>query len=246
MKLLRTTAGISLTLVAGLVLAGCSSTPDETTAPVAEGDVSTDFREPQNQKPIDPNAGGYVDAGDTSRQDGPKEVKYITEDVESTNPVTGEEDTKDETTIFKVTATTVTKAAGAASSKVYALGLNENDELVPQEKTLDEVDTYTIQLQLEYVSGYDKPISPSVAPLFYPITNSGATTAISSSNANTAVNNTTTSVTITAVTKAGSPAPVGVRYMQFNDEVEDLISPVIDVFPTDLATAKPKTDEATE
>jgi hypothetical protein len=246
MKHLRATAGIGFTLVAGLLLTGCSSTPEEVTPPTADGDVSTDFREPTNQKPIDPKAGGYVDAGDTSRQDGPKEVKYITEDVPKLNTVTGETDDVTETTVFRVIASEVTKTGGASSAQVYALALNDDEDLVPQEQKLDDVDTYSVVLTIEYVSGYDKPLSPSFAPLFYPITNSGATTAISSANAKTPVSGTTSIVTLTAVTKAGSPAPVGVRYMQFDEDVEELVAPVTDVFPKDVAVAKPKTEEETK
>jgi len=245
MKLLRTTAGISLTLVAGLVLAGCSSTPDETTAPVAEGDVSTDFRKPQNQKPVDPNAGGYVDAGDTSRQDGPKEIKYISEDVERINPNTGDEETYDATTILKVEVNSITKGSSGTPAKAYQLQQDDDGKLVPTEVTLENADTYAIDFTVEYVSGYDGLSSRGSIPLFYPITSSGAATAVSVTG-DSGATKTKLNLSYTAVTAAGDPAPVGVRYTQYDENFEDLLTPTIDIFQLDKATAKPKTDETTK
>lgn len=244
MKLIRTTAGVSLTIVTALLLAGCSTTSAET-AEVSNGNATTDWREGTNQKPLNPEDGGYVDHTDTSRQDGAKEIKFITENVERTDPITGKTKKFDETTVLNVTASTVTALGPIASSNVYGLKLNDKGTLQPQKFDEIDLETYSITLTADYVSGWDGLTGhESGVPLFWPITENGVTGYVLSSNASTPLSKTSSTFNLTVAVKAGSAAPIGARYLEFDVRNTQLLAPAIDVFTQEGAVVTPR-DEAT-
>lgn len=230
MKLGRT-VGVGVTLVAALLIAGCS-TGGNTPAP-SDGTgekPSTQFREPTNQTTINPGANGYVDPNDTTRQDGSKDVKYISENVQTTDPISGDDVTGDQTTVFHVTSSKVTPAGELASAKVFALKLNDEGEAQPTEIEATDLKTYTVTVTAEYKSGFKDGIVKSKAPVIWPVSSTGATSYIVSGDAAGIFNAAGGSATLTVATPKDAAAPMGVRFLQFNDALDDTIAPTVDIF----------------
>jgi len=230
MKLGRT-VGVGVTLVAALLITGCSTGSDVPAPSDGSGDQpSTQFREPTNQTTINPGANGYVDPNDTTRQDGSKDVKYISENVSTKDPISGEVNTSDQSTLFHVTSSKVTPGGDLASAKVFALKLDSNGVLRPTELEATDLKSYTVTVTAEYKSGFKDAIAKSKGPVLWPVSSTGATSYIVSGDPNSIFTSSGGSTTLTVATPKDAPTPMGVRFMQFNDSLDDTISPTVDVF----------------
>lgn len=230
-------ATLSLVLMASLLLVGCTATTDSATQ--SNGPATTQWRAPEKQKPIDPNSGTFVDRTDTSRQDGPKEVKFITLDALVTNSVTGKVGKANQETVFRITASTVKALGPTPSSTVFTLANVKNKQVV-QKEVLTDADQYEITLTIEYVSGYTTPGTTATNPLFWPVTNTGSLTSVAVQSSQSTLAMGSNTLTLVAVTAAGAPAPIGVRYMQLVTATGQYLNTPIDVFAKESAVITPR------
>lgn len=242
---LRTKVTVSIALTAMLALAGCSSDSGE--ASPSEGKPTTDWRTSGEQTPVNPDDVGFVDQTATSRQDGAKDIKFVSLRVPKVDVITGRTIRSDEITVMRVTASEVTSLGSFTAGSVYGLRLDSSGKLRLQEFSVEGGDQYSITLTVEYVSGYEAPVNESSAPLFWPVTESGVTTYLTSGTTGFTLNESgLTTINLTAITKVGAPAPTGVRYMQFDARVEKVLSPIIDVFPQGAAVVTPRDEKPTD
>lgn len=233
---IRLFTGVGLALVASLALTGCVSS---TSGDDGDGRPTTNWRDVTSQEEVSPEDSKHVDAGDTSRQDGAREIKFITEKVETINSVTGKKSRVDQTTLFTIEVTSVTAGAKNTNAPVLQLAPDARGKLLPTPAKAENVDIYTISLAVDFVSGYEKSGSSNGMPLFWPVlANGNIASLVEGSVGVTTLSKETSSVTLTAAIPAGSKAPDGVRYIQYNGR-GDLASPKLDIFIDQGASIKP-------
>lgn len=239
----RLFSGLAFALIAGLTLSGCVSSPQPTnTEP-----PSTSWRDnDSNQEEIDPDNQKHVSDGDVSRQDGAKEIKFVTTRVEEVNPTTGKTTKTDKTTVYKITVNEITPLEKGVSTKAITQSVNNRKQVFEEEIDLEEADTYKIQLTSEMISGYDKAEPEIDLAIFWPATHGGAIGyLLEGSDRVTHLGNETKTMTLLVAFKANSPAPDGVRYIQYDRNGKKIISPKTDIF-SDQGVAFKQKEKADE
>lgn len=209
-------------LVSSLLLTGCSTTE----APVNQGNErpSTNFREKGNTNKNE--SGTYVDHTDTSRQDGVKNIRYTSPRVAGVNETTGKKLTEDKETLFTVEVLSI-DLKGTSTMGVKAVEKDSRGALQLVDST-EEVDIYAISLEMKFTSGWDDPTQPKF-PIFWGI-DSGGLVSYAIGTSATTVKAGDQKLSFDVAVPKGAPAPIGVRYMLFNDVGKKLLSPTADAF----------------